>query len=53
MKNFKNISISNEKKYWGFSFITIFNKIDILSEETDIRTDKISTGINKEKNYTL
>ena len=44
------------KKYWGFSssprqknsphFITGFNKIDILSEETDISTDKISTGIN-------
>ena len=60
MKNFKNISISNEKKYWGFSssprqknsphFITGFNKIDILSEETDISTEKMSTGINKEKN---
>ena len=56
MKNFKNIIINIDKKYWGVFkvsptkksplFITGFNKIDILSEETDISTDKISTGIN-------
>ena len=62
--NNNNSNLNNDKIIGGFSrspklknspnFITRFNKNEILNEESDMSTDKISAGINQERsNYIL
>ena len=64
--NSNNNNVNNEKIIGGIggfsrspqqknspNIMSNFNKIEVLNEESDISTDKISAGIFKEKNYIL